>query len=152
MDTFLESGKEIMSNLVHDSLFFPCVPFPPETKYPALCLDSALDCCLNKNLLYISLSLSCSLSTSPSFIFSQILLPKVYLWWSWRTYLSQESSPSLYPPFFLHLLIPYQIYNQWSRKNSSIGIETLQIGHPTPTFPIVSTSGWPADHLICTVV
>ena len=49
------------------------------------------------------LSHSLSLSTSPSFTFSQILLSQVYLLWSWLTFLSQESSLSLYPTFSFHL-------------------------------------------------
>ena len=66
-------------------------------------------------------------------------------------YLSQESSPSLYPTFALCNPMPYQISKQWSRKNSAVGIETFQLGHPTPTLPIFSPC-WYADHFLCTVV
>ena len=98
---------------------------------------------------FISLCLSLSLSTSPSFTFSQILLPQVYLWWSRVTYLSQDSHPSLYSNFSLHHPIPYQIYKRWCQKKSSVGLQTLHFGHPTPNLPIVSPFGWPADQLIC---
>ena len=89
------------------------------------------------------ISLSVYLSTSPSFNLSQILLPQVYLWWSWMKYLSQDSSPSLYPTVSLYLSIHYQIYKRWSRKNSSIVIETFQLCHPIPTLPIFSPTQWP---------
>ena len=98
-----------------------------------LCLDSSL----NQNLLYLSLSLC----TSPSNL-SQVVLPQIYLCWSWMTYLSQGSSPRLYTAFSLQLPIPYQIYKQRSRKNSPLGIETFQIIHTT-TLPIFSPSWYP---------
>ena len=121
--------------------FFPCVGYTPETQTPAWHWDRALDPSLNQNLL----SLTLSLSTSPSFPFVRILLPQGYLWCSWITYLRQDSHPSLYPTFLIYLLIPYQIYLRWSRKNPSVGIDTFQLGHPTPTLPIVSHSEWPTD-------
>ena len=95
------------------------------------------------NISFISFSLPLSLSlfltTSPSLTFSCILLPLIYLWWSWITYLSKDNSTSLFPTFSLQLIL-YQIYKRWSRKNSSVAIEKFQLGHPTPTLPTVSTS------------
>ena len=93
-----------------------------------------------------------SLSTFSSFNFSWILLPQVYLWWSWVTQLNQDSTPSHYPTFFCHPSIPYQIYKWWSRKNSSVLLETFQLIHPKPTLPVVSPSWLPTDHFICTAV
>ena len=95
------------------------------------------------NISFISFSLPLSLSlfltTSPSLTFSCILLPLIYLWWSWITYLSKDNSTSLFPTFSLQLIL-YQIYKRWCRKNSSVAIEKFQLGHPTPTLPTVSTS------------
>ena len=96
---------------------------------------------------FISLSLCLplsllSLSTSPSFSLSRFLLPRIFLWWYWLTYISQDHSPSLCSTFCLHHLISYQLYKWWSRKNYSVRIETFQLGHPTPTLPIFSPSLW----------
>ena len=70
----------------------------------------------------------------------------------WNKYLSQDITPSLYSTCYLSIPIPYQIYKWWSKNNSSVCTETFQLGHPTPTLPIVSPSWWPADDLICTKV
>ena len=68
------------------------------------------------------------------------------------TYLRQQSSPSLYPTFSLHFPILSQIYKWWSIKNSSVGIQCYQLGHPIPMLSTINHYRWTADHLIYTAV
>lgn len=133
--------------LRQDWCFFSEVGYPPEQQTPVWCYVLALDCCLNQNLLYLSLplfpSLSLSLSLclssdSPSFTLPRILLPQEWIGWSWVNYLSQESSPSFYPTISLCLLSTHPKYQWYLRKKSSVGIETFRPVHPPWTLPIVS--------------
>ena len=57
------------------------------------------------------------------------------------------------PNIMSGILIPQPSHKQWSRKKSSVGIYLhSKTGHPPHTLPIVSTSPWCADHLMCTSV
>jgi len=104
---------------------------------------------------FISFSLSICQSISLSLIPPSLSLktssPKFTcghpLW-----HLSQDTSPHLFTTFYIRLPIPYQVYKLWSRKNSSVVIESFQLSHPTHTLPFVSSSQWHIDNLICTVV
>lgn len=71
---------------------------------PVWCRDRALDCCYSQNPFIF-------LSTSPSFIFSWILLPQVYVRWSWMKYLCQDFSPNLYPTFLSIFWSPIKYTN-----------------------------------------
>lgn len=122
--------------LMEETWHIPRVPPSPESQTLAWQWDCALDCSLYQNLFYLSHSLPFSLSNSPSFTVSRILLTQIYLCWSRMTYLSQESSPSLCPTFSICLPISYQLHKQSSLNNSSVGIETFQLRHPTPHFPL----------------
>lgn len=87
------------------------------TSWPGLLLEE-------KNLLDLSLYLSPNLS----FTLSWILLLQECLGWSWKKYLSQENSHSLFPTIYLSLFIPHSNYMWWSRKKTSLGIQTFQLG------------------------
>ena len=117
-----------MKNLGHDWSFFPEFRYPPEAQTHALHWGLALDCFLNQNLLYLSLFHSLSLSHSPSFTLSQILLPQEYLGWSCMIYLSEESCPSIYTAFTLQVLINLPKQNRWSIITSSVGKEIFHFG------------------------
>ena len=110
----------------------------------------ALDCCLNQNMISLSVSLSLILLFPPSL--SQIMLNQDYLLWSWMKYLTQENCPSLYQIFFTPSSDAHQKYKKWSRKNTSVGIETFQIRQSFPHSSIVSPSLLPPDHIMCTVI
>ena len=125
-------------NLVLEFCFFLFVWYPPGTQTPVWHWDFVLGCFLNKILL------SLYLSTFPSFILSWIFLTLFYPWSSWKTYLSQEWSPSLWKNTFLPssdpllhnlLVVPKELLYYY-RDN------------PSPTPPIFSTAQLPTDHLI----
>jgi len=67
MGTFIESCQEGVKNVVQESWFFPDVGYPLKI---ARCWDHALYDCLNKNLLYLPLSLKYSLSLCLSLLHS----------------------------------------------------------------------------------
>ena len=72
-DTFVESFHAGVKNLAQEWWFFPDIRYPPQTLTPAWCWDLALDCCLNQNLLYFSLSLHFSIP-----LFLSNLLPRIF--------------------------------------------------------------------------
>ena len=147
MDIILESGQGV-KNLVQECWFFLCVGYHTETQTHAWRWDHAWTVSWI-NLTSLSLSLSLP-STSTSFSLSRILLPQIYLWWSWMKYLSQECSPSLYPKFSLPLQTHYQIIKWWSRKNSSVVIETSKSDIQLIFFSCQSfTLTYWARHLYC---
>ena len=78
------------------------------------------------------------LSATPSFTFSQIILPQISLFWSCMKYLNKCRSPSLYQIFSMSSN-PLSNVKWWYIMISSVFIETLQLGHPTPTLLISST-------------
>ena len=126
----------------------PCTVVWIKISFLSLSLNHNLDLSLALALT-LSLSLSFSLCTFPSIIFFWILLPKVYLLWPWKYYLSQGSSSSLYPTFsHLQLISNLILYKS---GDPEVGIETFQIGNPTPTLPIVSSTQWPVENVICTM-
>ena len=110
----------------------------------------ALDCCLNQNMISLSVSLSLMRLFPPSL--THIMLNQDYLSWSWMKYLTQENCPSLYQIFFTPSSDAHQKYKKWSRKNTSVGIETFQIRQSFPHSSIVSPSLLPPDHIMCTVI
>ena len=139
-----------LNYLVQECWIFPCVRYHPETQTVAWTWDNALDFCLSQNVLYVSLSSS----TSTSFTLSQILLPQSYLWWSWVTYLSQDSNPSLCPIFPSVFLSPIKYTSGNQEKTPFFCIEILQLGHPITDNPL-SALPWhlvSTDHLISTLV
>ena len=91
MDTFLQSCQERVKNLAQDYWISPCVIYPAETKISAWPRSSAWTDVLIKisftsNSLYpislsssLSLPPSLSLTTSPCYIISQILLLQNYM-------------------------------------------------------------------------
>lgn len=95
--------------------------------FPGFQIESITTFCL-----CLSVYLSLSLLLFPYLSLSKIQLTQDFLQWSRRNYIIQESSPSIYPTFSLHLPIPNPKYNCCSIKSSSVGIYTFQIGSSSP--------------------
>jgi len=120
-------------HLVQEHWFFPCVVSCTETH---LLGTEFVPWTVWIKFSFISLSLHISLLRFLSNPPAQFFMCR-----SWIIYLSQDHS--LYPIFSQHILIPYQIYKWLSRMNSSAGIGTFQLCHPTPKLPISRPSKRP---------
>ena len=142
-----------IQNLVQECWIYHFFEYPPLKKDTCMVLRSCPGLLLESkspvsHSLYIYLSLSPILPPSLSLESSCLM----FTWGDPGWNISHDSSLSLYTTFSHCHLIPYQIYKRLSRKKSSVGIETFQLNHHTPTIPVVGPVRWPADHPICSVV
>lgn len=148
--------KYVIKKIWWKSHGFPLMSDIHVKQTPAWLWDFALDCCFNQNLLslslFFSLTPSPSLSTFPSFNFSQTLWP-IFTSGNPGWNFSASIAVQIFTQHFPSVLpSPIKYASGGLDLNSLVNIETFQIDHTILTLPIVSHSLWPADNFICTAV